>query len=234
MKKKFCFITLILLFILAFAATSFANTPLENNELTLEKFIKLQEQGVIGEDVSYENIKKINKESKEMQRILEKNDDFKSISLRSSTTLKKGDILITDDTSLFFVGHSAIALSSNEILHIQGIGYTPKVVSRSWFEDKYSDGWIRTYRLNDSGIASDAADWAEDTYKNSNVKYKITSSLTTTNETYCSKLVFQGYYFGGSTQVVSPRFTLSGVLSPYLLPSTLDGGIYGCNKIGEL
>lgn len=234
MKKRFYFITLILLFILAFSTTAFADTFLNNNELTLDQFTNLQKQGVIGTDVSYDYLQQINNEAKKLETQLEKNENFKSFSLKAYTSLKKGDILLTNSTSPSLIGHAAIALSSNEILHTQGIGYTPKVVSRSWFEQKYDDGWIKIYRLNDSSIASNAADWAEDTYKNSNAKYKITTSLSTTHETYCSKIVFQAYYFGGSSQVVSPKFTLSGVLSPYALPSTLDGGIYSCNKVGNL
>lgn len=234
MKKRISFTVLILLFVFSFTTLTFADASLESNQLTLEKFQELQEQGVIGTDVSYEYLQKINEEAKKFEKILEEDNNFQDFSLKPLSTLRKGDILITNSTSSSLIGHAAIALSSNEILHIQGRGYNPETVTRSWFEETYDDGWIRVYRLNDSDIASDAADWAEDTYEGSNAEYRITTNLTTTNETYCSKLVFQAYYYGGSKLVVSEKFNLSGIISPYLLPSILSDGRYDCPRVGDL
>ena len=45
-------------------------------------------------------------------------------------------------------------------------------------------------------MASSAADWAENTYRDSNAKYFISSNTKSTKSTYCSKLVWQVYYYG--------------------------------------
>ena len=97
-------------------------------------------------------------------------------------------------------------MNLNSILHIRVFTYTPETRTRAQFINDYRNGLIRVFRpVNVSnGIA--AANWADRTYRNSNVPYRLTTSLATTHETYCSKLVWQTYFFGaGSSSVAHPN-----------------------------
>jgi hypothetical protein len=233
MYKKIISISLILLLMFSFS-TVFA-TQTQKPSLSYKEYAELKANNYIGKDISYDYLKKINDEAKKLEETLDNNTKFTKYSLYSLATLKAGDILITNATSSSgIVGHAAIAISSNEILHIAGFGQKVEVNSINNFKNRYSSGWIKVYRLNNSTIAGRAASWARTNYKGSNAVYKITTNLTTKTETYCSKIVFQAYYFGGSSAVVGPKFTLTGTVMPYVLPSLFSGGSYSCNKIGEL
>lgn len=99
--------------------------------------------------------------------------------------------------------HSAIAIGEDEILHISGPRENPETLTRNKFYSKYINSWndwITIYRPNVYLYCSKAANWAERIYKNSNSKYKIDTDIYSTNETYCSKIVFQAYKFGADTE----------------------------------
>ena len=84
---------------------------------------------------------------------------------------------------------------------------------------QYDEGWNKVYRHSDSSIAEDAAQWAEDTYKDSDAEYVITMDLESTDETYCSKLVWQAYYYGHTPSAANgPTW---GVRLPYSLPDSI-------------
>jgi len=136
-----------------------------------------------------------------------------------------GDILITNGTSSAgIVGHAAIATGYNHILHIPGPGKTTEQLTAQQFVDRYrKKGWVKVYRIKDKFLANDAARWADRNYYSStgsatqNIKptYKITHELYSKNPTYCSKIVFQAYWYGtGSAPVMKAA---SGFMPPYAL-----------------
>jgi len=136
-----------------------------------------------------------------------------------------GDILITNGTSSAgIVGHAAIATGYNHILHIPGPGKTTEQLTAQQFVDWYrKKGWVKVYRIKDKFLANNAARWADRNYYSStgsatqNIKptYKITHELYSKNPTYCSKIVFQAYWYGtGSAPVMKAA---SGFMPPYAL-----------------
>lgn len=72
-------------------------------------------------------------------------------------------------------------------------------------------------------LANNAARWADRNYysstgsatRNIKPKYKITHKLYSKNPTYCSKIVFQAYWYGtGSAPVMKEA---NGFVAPYAL-----------------
>lgn len=151
--------------------------------------------------------------------------------------LKPGDMLITNDTPFSGIaGHSAIVLNKNEVLHIPRPYTRATVVSPKEFKKMHNGGYVKVYRMKNLSKAREAGLWAKNTYKNSDAKYKITMDLSSVEETYCSKLVWQAYYYGVGKNIVSePMQNVEyGLRLPYSLPYILNSGDYEFNYIGEL
>jgi hypothetical protein len=168
---------------------------------TREAFEKLQEDGIVGYDVSYEEWVEIIERSKELEKEFEENENFELVydgpALRFVSAIKHGDVIVTNCTSSFGItGHVGIAINYNEILHIGGTKEKPSTPTVEQFKQRYKKGWIKVYRPVNFGWGVGAASWAVKTYKNSNAVYKITDDITSTKETYCSKIVFQAYKYG--------------------------------------
>jgi len=105
-------------------------------------------------------------------------------------------------------------------------GRTSEIISYAKWKTTYDDSgsitWI--YRHNDSSLAQNAADWARRNYWNYNgggtqtvfPTYSLTGgTLGVTDPSYCSKLVWQSYYYAGYNVVRTPLLT--GVINPYYL-----------------
>lgn len=240
-KKIFSFL-LMLVVIVGISNTWIVNAQsYENQSLTHESFTKMQEEGDIGYDVTYEYMLQLSEESNKLEKELEDSKDFYKVFdsslLRSSANLniKSGDVIITNSTSSFgLTGHAAIALGSNEILDIPAPKKSVRTQTVKQFRDAYSSGWIKVYRPSNSTWGSKAAGWARKTYKGSNAKYKITLDINTTTETYCSKIVFQAYKFGVGSSAFNTYYHSQGdftgsdydvkwgiIISPYALPTSL-------------
>jgi len=215
---------------------SFASENQDDSTFTREDFAKLQEQDAVGEDVTYEDLLKINEDAKKLEETLSNDPTVTKLNVyASSFTPRAGDILISTRTSSAgLTGHAAIATSSTQVLHIAGFNKPVTTPSYSTFANDWGgNGQLSVYRLNSSTAASKAATWAVNKYKGSSAVYKITTNLTTTHETYCSKIVFQAYYYGVGRSVVNDKFTLTGIVAPYTLPSLLNGGSYSCTKVAS-
>lgn len=219
------------------SGTAFASDS-ENLDISEKKvYEELKKEGILGEDVSYNEWHNLNEESKELEKILSESTDFIEVystpgeSTGGSYNMKTGDVFITNGTSSSgLTGHSGIAISTSQILHIAGPGKTPKTISLSAWNSEYSKkGWTRVYRHSNSKIATAAGNWASKKYKGSSAKYKITTDLTSTKETYCSKIVWQAYYYGPSSPSISG--TTTGIKTPYGLPNTIKN-IYKIKTFG--
>jgi uncharacterized protein YycO len=134
-------------------------------------------------------------------------------------SLKTGDIVITSDSvSAGIVGHAGIVLSDGYILHIPGpfAGGMKKDSWSSW-KSKYSTNEV--LRQPNTTVAGMAATWAKSHYWTTNRTpfYAITTNLASTSTTYCSKIVWQAYYYGtGSYPVMTVP---SEFIAPYYLKS---------------
>ena len=145
-------------------------------------------------------------------------------------TLKAGDIFITNSTedgsSGFYLGHAGIANGDGHILDMPGGKNSSDNNRQSTMSDwinQYSvpGKWIKVYRLRDSNLASQVAKYADTHYyssngsatKNIHIDYGLNPHLYETSPSYCSKLVYDAYYFGsGSIDVMIPS------PSVYVLP----------------
>ena len=226
-SKKIYTLILTLLFIVAAPLNVFATNTTSTAEL-YSHYTELKSTGVIGNDVTFDIWHSMMTRSYEMLTELEDSTDFSLVYSgtsvwRSRFDILPGDIIITNDPNtalLGYIGHAGIAVSDNDVLHIQGTGYTPQVIS-------FDDGWCALYPFGTTYIyrltndpnnekGSDAAQWARETYEDSGATYQITLDEFGTNPTYCSKIVWQAYYLG-----LSPRgaVTLTGdLVAPFDLP----------------
>lgn len=156
------------------------------------------------------------------------------LNARTATTfaVKKGDMLITDGTSLGgMTGHAAIATTTYWVLDapgykINGLNTTRQKSFTNWVKEYSIDrgGKIWVYRLTNSTIASNAADWADKNYYSSTHSsvqdkfptYNIYSNLYLTDTVYCSKLVWQAYWYGsGNLPVMKQPTDNHQLILPY-------------------
>lgn len=227
MKRLFALLLALVIGIWGFS--TFSITSVRAQEMTKEQFSLLQQAGTIGKDVSYQDWLQWNEEARQLEPLLEQ----QHIDGISNITLQAGDILITNSTSSSgLVGHAAIALSDQRILHIPGTGEHVTILTPVQFKQKYKDGWIKVYRLQNAVAGQAAADWAEKTYADAKATYRITMNLTTTYETYCSKIVWQAYRYGvGKDCVWDGTY---GFRTPYGLTYSIGWNGYTLEFIGEL
>lgn len=172
------------------------------------------------------------------------NVDFDSLDPTSRAyQVKPGDIFITNSTSSSaFLGHAAIATGTNSILDMPGLNVGDKNSNNrqlTWAKWKktYNKGWIKVYRMKNTKMATQVARYADRNYysstgsatKNIKIPYGIDSHRYQKRPNYCSKLVWQAYYYGsGNAKVVVPN---SGIISPYALPTTSFYKEYGVSLI---
>lgn len=132
-----------------------------------------------------------------------------------------GDILLTTDTNpslsgYGIFGHVGMMLDPMTVMHIGGPGETP-----SWMP---SNGWFERYkntvllRWKDRAQAKNAAQWVWDYYivgPGKNTGYFPTPGVFGTNKTYCSELVYQGFYYGAGLHLLNPVIEATGIVLPY-------------------
>ncbi len=135
------------------------------------------------------------------------------------TDIEPGDIFVTNATSsLGLTGHAAIVVdTSGDVATIDGYGDYPTLHSFDYFWNK-ENGQIDVVHYTKSSSSSQAAaNWALNyVYECPDSFYNVTSNLYSVNDgdpTYCSKIVFDAWYFGSGV-------TLSHT-NPYCLPYDL-------------
>ena len=218
------------------------NNEIDSKSISYEEFIKAQEDGYIGEDITYKDMVNLSIKSSELEKELDHNDSFSKVydssnskNMSKAISLKSGDVLITNDTIVLGItGHAAIALSSNKILDIPAPKKLVRTQTVSQFVTSYNKGWIKVYRPINSTWGSKAATWAQNNYEGSNAPYRITNEINSTKETYCSKIVYQAYKFGvgrtafntyehsqGGGYSANDYDLKSGMVLPYGLPVSI-------------
>ncbi|MCR5829681.1 MAG: hypothetical protein K6F93_04925 [Lachnospiraceae bacterium] len=235
MRKRILF----LLMAMVLVALCFKREPVlartEKDTLSREIYEKYVQQGVISESIKYEEWRFLVEKSKELEDALSKSPYFNEVYSSENNRVQqnflpaRGDIVITNGTSSAGIfGHSGIAVSAYNILHIAGFGCVPELITFGSWNNTYSyvneDSWTKVYRCTDSSVANAAATWAEDNYLDSFCIYMIDEELFGTFFTYCSKIVWQAYAFGPSSPAAYvPGW--SGIVLPYELPNL----IYNCH-----
>lgn len=231
------FISLTALMFMIFSTTAFASTePSPKPFISHSQYLDLQSKGAIGEDISYEQLKELYDKAVESEKNLERNANktkgtniLNSLSSPPLASLITGDILITNGTTAGgILGHAGIAISSTQILHIAAPGETVKIITpRDWTSRYNKSGcWTQVYRSGTYGANIRAANWAKSNYPVNSSKYVINTNLAATYETYCSKIVWQAYYYGAA----EANLPAGGFIPPYDLTAT----IYNLSYVGNL
>ena len=197
-------------------------------ESRYENYKYMVDNGYLDSEISFEEWNAYLDENERLEKEFENEEiPFYIGKLRSGFELERGDVLITNATFGKITGHAGIVLDDNNILHIEGPGKSPDVINRDTWINKYckKGRWTKIYRHSDSDIASSAADWAENTYRDSNAKYLINLNTASTDKTYCSKIVWQAYYYG-----TGDAYELNETIIP---PYELDTLIFNLELVGK-
>ena len=160
--------------------------------------------------------------------------------------LRKGDIILVEGDP----GHAAIATTDNYILEMTGGGNilswavtgiennNHQFSKHNWLWAIEEQGvkksepeignWLQIWRIPDSDMANKCANYADRTFwnssggyhKNKYIDYRVTSGMRTKNPNYCSKLIFQSYYWGsGDEPVMKPNMINLTWILPWALPN---------------
>lgn len=151
----------------------------------------------------------------------------------NNTTSKTGDILLSRETNCKteckgLSGHAAIVVDNTYFVHISGPGANPtKEKISSWFDSRYGKKTkvVRATK-NYNGSAQKAANWANNYVKEySKATYSIATSTESFDKTYCSKIVWQAFYYGsGGYPIIAKQY--AGLIHPYDFSTAASGGRY--------
>lgn len=106
--------------------------------------------------------------------------------------------------------------------------------------EKHIKYWVQLWRVPNNGMANKCANYADATFWNSNhkyqknkkIKYLLSGQTLTKNPNYCSKLVFQSFYYGsGHATVIQPVMATLTFVSPSALPNVFVSK-YTPKKVG--
>ena len=159
--------------------------------------------------------------------------------------IRKGDILIVKSGGF---GHAAIATTNNYILEMHGGGNiinwavtgipnnNRQYATRTWINNHIKN-WTEIWRPR-QGVGSSAANYADYKFwssthglkKNRHITYGLGAGPRTTDPNYCSKMVWQSFWFGtGSKNVATgtPAFITPNALPTYFYKS------YAPYKVGS-
>lgn len=224
--KKTISILLTLIFAFSFSVSGYASSNTDYGRY--DEYLGYIEDGYIDESISYSLWLDLLERNAEFEQKLEESSELalvynsNSAGLYSTYSLQPGDIYLTNATSLGgLTGHTGIAINTAEILHIAGPLDSVSTISRSdWLTD-YSSGWTKVYRHTNNTIARLAAGWAYNNYFNSNAVYSFDVNLATTDKTYCSKIVWQSYYFINPVGTYADFPGNAMVVLPYEIPELI-------------
>uniref|UniRef100_UPI003242C35B hypothetical protein n=1 Tax=Lactococcus sp. TaxID=44273 RepID=UPI003242C35B len=147
---------------------------------------------------------------------------------------RAGDILIVGGNfPTGVIGHAAILNADGYVLEMPGgpnwfwgiSDNNRQLPKRQWITNHIKE-WTSVYRIRNTGLARQVARYADthfyNTYggatKNIHINYLVRSNLKVTNPNYCSKLVWQAYYFGSGNLPVMYGISDS-VVAPTGLPA---------------
>lgn len=135
---------------------------------------------------------------------------------------KKGDILITDQTSSSGItGHTAIFIGSGKVMNMSGWKSEPhpRVMTIKEWEKRHKKR-VKVLRYKSAKVASKAADQAVKYFKGKKIKYQITTNPKNISKTYCSELVWYSYYKAGVTYKLN-RYTGKTGKTTWHVPSVI-------------
>lgn len=123
-------------------------------------------------------------------------------------TARSGDILVARKNGgkkpVNWIGHAGIVTNGgSSITHFPGLGQSVEVIDLKKFFTDNSEVFV--LRHNDYNASIDAAQWANSYYAKYKgvATYNIVSGRDTLDPNYCSKFVWQAYYFGSNNKIAT-------------------------------
>lgn len=210
--------------------------------VTYEEWLKLNNYGVMSD--TKEPILQT-KSSDNSENTLKSEQDNINAFCRDT---KAGDILVLDgEFSTGFIGHAAILNADGFVLEMTGgdgwwnglSDNNHQYAKRDWIT-KHIKSWTNVYRLNNTGLANQVARYADTHYysttggynKNVHIDYLINSHIKQINPNYCSKLVWQAYFYGSGSLPVVRSIGDWAVVPPANLPASFTSS-YTPHSIGR-
>jgi len=245
LKKIIQSIFMLALITFSFSATSTSTLANETNSVNLKKqYAVLVNSGMIDSSVDYQTWAEMYSRDLEAVEAIKaemKDEVHQNITTVSPayTQMKAGDVFVTTSTALGgLIGHSGIAIDGTYILHTPGgSGSTSERITFDQWKNRYKDNGSKTWILRhpSASTATKAADWAKKNYwstsggsiRNIKPSYSITTDLYSKDPTYCSKLVWQSFYYTDSSTVRVPG---ASVLSPLSLQPGVLGTLWKGDK----
>ena len=118
----------------------------------------------------------------------------------TSLQAKGGDVFYTTKSSTqYLTGHIAILDNHGYVIHARGVGYGIVRESIDNFLSRYSNE-VSIYRAKNTTSGQQAAQKARELYNNyRDATYNVVTPLTEYFSTqYCTKVVWQSYYYGAN------------------------------------
>lgn len=196
---------------------SFNRSMTRNNFFSTEKleYDSLIRDNILSDDITFEMYY-------EMTHTPEPTIEVENTYRRSAARPQAGDLVVTNGTSSKgLTGHAGIFLANGTILSIEGPGKTPQALSIMDWNKRYTgrpgDGkWTKIYRVPNSA-PDRAANWASYSYSGKNISYGISTDYSSKNPTYCSKIGWQGYYYGAAGLSNKAKIPAGKIVLPYNL-----------------
>ncbi|WP_429976093.1 hypothetical protein [Enterococcus sp. DIV0086] len=186
-----------------------------------QEYDALKASGALGEDVTYDMYVSLATTPPPTDPVA---PEFRNRQKRGISDLAPGDILVTNGTSLDGAfGHAGIYAGNGFIMSIQGIGYKPaKMHIMQWMYYYNKPGsWTKVYRPAPRYNGSSAAEWSINHYDGKDYSYMITTNIFSENPTYCSKIVWQSYWYASGAVQVGGMYQ-PVIAQPYDLPDYFD------------
>jgi hypothetical protein len=238
LKKLFLIITMALSFFTIFVLHVPTQASAANTNVNLQaEYNEGIKTGGISKEISFEQWNSIiNKNEKDLEKLKSNAIKLdKKATAYSNFSIQAGDILITDATSSYgLTGHAAIAIDHDFILDIPGLNTTTReMLASDWLNQYTAHGTVWVYRVPSAYtyVANAAATWADTHYystyggaQNIFPSYGVTLATKSLNPTYCSKIVYQAYYYGSgnlpfmipaAATVITPYGLINAFQSPY-------------------
>lgn len=192
------------------------------DEATLQMdYQSLKNSGILGEDVTFEMYVDLATTAPPTDPV---SPEFRNQAVRGVSDLKPGDFLITNATSFDgYTGHAGIYTGNGFIMSIQKPGTHPAQMHvMQWMYNYNKPGkWTKVYRPAPRYKGPNAGEWAINHYNGTNYSYGITTNIFGLNPTYCSKIVWQSYWYASGAVQVGGMYQ-PVIAKPYDMPKYFD------------
>ena len=231
MKLFFRISVVAILFTLVFSQLAPQISATEENDASTTSYEQMKKEGKLDPDTTKEQYSELQTQLQQ-DKIEEKkevsSDEFQNdTSTRAKFKLKPGDILVTNasgSNNNGLTGHAAIAKNSKSVVEMPGYGKHIRTIKFSKFRHNHKTGkgkYIKVYRVS-SKKGKKAAKWAAKQSKNKKLKYSLGMNILNKHYSYCSKLVWQAYYYGAGKNTVRSKRSQQWV-TPYKLAHNIKG-----------